>query len=248
MTYAQLTNRIYQLSGGTDSTAFTAANMTLSMIAAMDRVVSVINRIVYGWQWDDTNQTDLPVAKTTITSGQGDYSIATAHLTIDRIEIKDSSGNWHRLKQIDQQELKRDKDYPLAVGESTRTGAYKSTNGIPEEYDVVGSSIILYPTPNFTQATSLFVYFTRGAKHFDFATGQFTDSTGSTASSPGFSSLFHDLLAHWCAWDYCKLYNPPLASALFATIGLLESTLQDDFGNRNRDKRSGITASRDSNK
>lgn len=207
----------------------TDANLNSYIQPATEYVVAKINKADNTWQWDDTNQSDLKIATATVTSGQKDYTLSTAHLSIDRVEIKDSSGNWTRLKQIDQQDLKGGRSQALA--------AYQSTSGLPQEYDVAGSSIFLYPTPNYTQAASLKIYFTRGPLHFDYTTDTFTDSSGSVSSSPGFASLFHDLIPLKAAYDYCLMNIPELTGGYLAEILRIEKDLECFYGERNRDSR-----------
>src|SRR3990167_399317 len=98
MTISTIVSSIY-FRTKTDANSFLAADMLIFINAAYDRVVSLINHADAKWQWDDDNQSDLPNATATLTSGQQDYALATTHLSIDRIEIKDSSGNWHLLSQ-----------------------------------------------------------------------------------------------------------------------------------------------------
>lgn len=183
------------------------------------------------WQFDDTNQSDLPIATTTLTSGQQDYSVATSHLTIDRVEVKDSAGNWHLLKPIDQH------DIGGALAE------YQETTGLPTEYDIVGSSIFLYPTPNYTQTASLKVYFTRPPVAYT-DTADLTDSS----KSPGFNPLFHDLIPFWIAYDYAMLNSMKNANGYFGHIQMLEKELYDFYGLRKRDERPRMTPNFESNK
>ena len=201
-----------------------------------------------GWDVDDLNYTDLPIGKATITANQQDYSLGVTHLGIARVELKDSAGNFTILTQIDQQQLKRDRKTAIAVGESTRTGAYQATPGIPTEYDLIGSSIILFPVPNFTQASSLFIYFDRGPLLFDYTLGTFTDGSGTTSSSPGFNSLFHDLIPLYMAVEYCNLYKPNRVPALMNLIQVENQKVDDVYERRNRDRRGRMVVSIDSNK
>jgi len=202
MTISDIVNSVY-FRTKTNSSSFTAANMLLYINNAYDRVASLILRTDSKWQFDDSNFTDLPNATTTITSGQQDYSLATSHLTIDRVEVKDSGGTWHLLTPIDRSDISQE---PLAQGETTRTGAYLSSNGIPQEYDTVGNSIFLYPTPNFTQSASIKVYFTRGPDKF--TSGQVTTGT----KEPGFPSPWHDLLSYGSSYDYAVANGLPNAN------------------------------------
>ena len=239
MTYADIRSKIHLLTK-TNTTSLASASLNLYTQPAEDRVVSLILNSDSLWQFDDSNNTDLPIATTNIVSGQKDYSLATSHLTIDRVEVKDSSGNWTELTQIDQQTLKRDRQVAL--------GAYQDTNGIPQEYDVLGSSVILYPTPNFSQSASLKIYFTRGPLKFDYTTGKFTDGTGATTSSPGWNTLFHDLIPLLASYDYCSTNGLKNANNLMSMIQVKEAELINFYGLRNRDYRPRFTISTDSNK
>lgn len=208
--------------------------MLIAINEAYDHVTSLILQSDSRWQYDDTNQTDLPIATTDLVSGQKDYGLSTSHLTIDRVEVKDSAGNWHALSQIDQQELKRDKSIALSE--------YQETNGVPEEYDVIGTSVFLYPTPNYLQSASLKIYFTRGP-------ASFTSNEVSTGTkNPGFNSLFHELIPLWVSYNYAVENGLQSANGFFAAIQRLETSLSDFYGLRNRDFRSHLSVSSDSNK
>ena len=234
MTLADITTRVYFLTK-TNSSSYANADLLISLNKAIERCVSLIMKADSRWQFDDTNQTDLPIATATITSGQQDYQLATSHLTIDRVEVKDSAGNWTALSQIDQQELKGSEQIALAE--------YQSTTGVPVEYDVVGGSIFLYPTPNYTQASSLKVYFTRPPVAY-VLTADLTDST----KVPGFNSLFHDLIPMHIAFDYAVVNGMQSANGYLANIQRMEQELNDFYGLRNRDYRGRLTASRESNR
>jgi len=230
MTFSEITSRVQFLTS-TDSNSYPIADLTRSANNAVERVVSLINRADSRWQFDDSNQTDLPVATATLTSGQQDYALATSHISIDRIEVKDQSGNWHVLSPIDVRELTRDKKQAISD--------YKSTNGIPEEYDKMGNSIFLYPAPSYTQAASLKVFFTRPPVAF---------TTSDTTETPGFNSLFHNLVPLWAAYDYAVAYRPDLANGLMAEINRMEAEVEKFYGLRARDFRPRLIPPTDSNR
>lgn len=212
----------------TNSSSFLAADMLLYINNAYDRVVSLIMSADSKWQWDDTNQTDLPIATAALISGQQDYALATSHLTIDRVEVLDSSGTtFRRLFQIDQQQLKQ--------GSSLALDEYQSSNGLPNEYDVVGNSIFLYPTPNYALADALKVYFTRAGTLY--TTAEVTTGT----KVPGFISLFHDLVPLWVSYNYAIANNQGTANGFFIEIQRLEKELEDFYGQRDRDIRPRFT-------
>lgn len=233
MTASDIKNKIYFLTK-TNSTSFPAADILIAINNAYERVGSLILRADSRWQWDDTNQTDLPNATTDLVSGQQDYSITSTHLTIDRVEVKDSGGTWHVLNQIDQQDLKRDK--------KTALGNYKTTNGLPEEYDLVGSSVFLYPKPSYNSTAGLKIFFTRGPALY--TSGELSTGT----KQPGFNSLFHDLIPLHVSYEYAVANGQPSANQLFAAIQAKEQAINDFYGLRNRDNRGGLRVSTDSNK
>jgi hypothetical protein len=266
LTFADVKNRVFFLTG-TDANSFTNTNLTLSVGRALERVVSLINRNDSRWEWDDSNYTDLPFATLPITSGQQQYTLATSHQTINRIEIKNSAGNWARIIQIDQQALKKavnlvpasgrfggisGAETALALGETTpstgRSGAYQATAGTPTEYDLIGIRFFLFPVPNYTQAKSIRIYFTRNPLLFDYALGTFTDATGSTSSEPGFNSLFHDLIPLWASYDYGLKVGKQNTNQIFAEIVRKEQELVQFYGMRNRDFISRLSPSADSNR
>ena len=149
MTIADINNKVYFYTA-TNSTYLPAATLLILVNNAYERVVSLIMQSDGRWEWDDSNQSDQPIATTTITSGQQDYSLAVTHLAITRVEMKYTDGIWRFL-------------YPVDKGDTPHDvlNNYYGLSGVPVYYDKLGVSIFLYPNPNFTQAASLKVYFKR---------------------------------------------------------------------------------------
>lgn len=227
----QIQNKFYLLTK-TNSSSITAANLTLFTQNAEDRVNQLLLRADQRWSFDDSNYSDLPIATTGLVSGQQDYSLATTHFTIDRVEVQDTAGNWTVLRPISNQEIQFES-----------LESHLKTNGLPIEYRKVGNSIFLYPIPNYTQAASLKVYFTRGVLKFDYSLGTFTDGTGSTASSPGFNAMFHDLIALWASYDFAVANALGNAQGVMAAIQQKEQELNDFYGLRRKDERHGMGVS-----
>lgn len=216
----------------TNSTSLPVATLNLYTQPAEDRVTSLILQSDGRWQFEDSNYTDLPIATTSIVSGQQDYSLAVTHLEILRVELKDTNGVWRILYPKDQ-----DDETVMALS------SLATVTGVPIEYDLLGNSIFLYPTPSFSQVASLKIYFKRGPLHFDFTTGKFTDGTGSTSSSPGFNSLYHDLIAFWSSYNYAIANGLNIANGFFNEIVRKETALVQDYGRRNRDDPQRLTMS-----
>lgn len=143
------------------------------------------------WQWDDSNQTDLPQAVTDLESGQAKYSIPTTALTIKRVEVKDESGNSIKLKPFT-----REKEL-LAMGD------LESRAGVPTHYFMINDTVQVYPKPNYASTGGLKLY-------FDRATVSFVSTD--TTKAPGIASPFHGLYPLGMAITWLKIKQPNSAS------------------------------------
>ena len=182
------------------------------------------------WQYDDFNSGDLPVATTTLNANQEDYSVRTDDNNrqiwkVSRVDVKDSDGNWKLLTQLDQSQIK------------TGISAYKSTPGVPTEYDWNGISMFLYPMPSYTSAAGLKIIFQRESKPFA--------TTGTDSQIPGFASAFHYLLAIGPAYDFAVANGKKNANNLKAELIEGRNALKEFYSSRNVEKY-GLRASQES--
>lgn len=228
MTLSDIQNDIY-FKTKTNSSSFTNADMLIQINKAYNRVGSLIIRADERWQWDDYNQTDIPIATTSLVASQQDYSLSVAFLTVDRVEVLYQSTQWFELEQISQQDLKRARKVAMEQ--------YLPGTGNPIQYILVGNSVFLYPIPSYSLSDALKIYFTRGP-------AQFTSGDLSTGTvNPGFNSLFHDLISLWVAYEYCITNLPELAEGYFQSIQLKEKAISDFYGIRDNDNRPRFTVS-----
>jgi len=147
---------------GMEDTAISADNtllrrFTKNLNGWYRRVNSWIWKATSTWEYDDSNYTDLPVATATLVDAQADYELPSSAQKIDRVEVMDNGGIWHKLKPIDKAMVRGALD------------EHRKTNGLPVEYDLVGRSIVLYPTPataKITAAAGLKIYFSREIEEF----------------------------------------------------------------------------------
>lgn len=227
MVYGNLQSKVYFLTK-TNVTSFPNADMAILANSAMERIGSLITQSDGRWEFDDSNQpiTDqgdgtggLPIATTTITSAQQDYTFAFNFLNIERVELKDEEGKWRKLIPIDQADV-----YDQSITD------FMSGGGTPMYYDKMGVSILLYPSPDYTQSASLKVFYTRGP-----ITVQSSDISSTTAK-PGFNSLYHDLVALWISYDYTMANGLPNTNQLMIEIQRKEDALREDFSLRSKDE------------
>ena len=191
----------------TDTTTYPLADFTRNANFALDRVSSLIMK------WDDTNNTDLPIATTSLVASQQDYGIAVGHLKVLKVRIKDQQGNWVSLDPINRRDLT---DSQLTA-----------TAGDPKRYDKAGNSLFLYPKPSYASSGGLEVQFQRGASYF---------ATTDTTKTPGFATHFHRLVSLYAALDYCETNDfDKRAAKIRANIQTLEAELITHYSSRDLD-------------
>lgn len=229
LTISDIVSKTYFLTK-TNVVSFPAADMLVLINNAYDRVVSIVKSCDNRWQWDDSNNTDLAIATTSLVSGQQDYALSVTHLDITRVELKDSSGNWYLLQPIDQNDVKQS------------LSQLSTVTGIPRQYDKLGASVFLYPPPNYSQTASLKVYYQRGPASFTSA----EVTTGTKA--PGFNSLYHDLIPLWASYDYALTNGLPNANQFMVEIQRKEDALTTDYNMRSKDEQKFIKTVRRSSR
>ncbi len=199
----------------TNASSFPDASLVVEANNALDRVVSLIMQSDGRWQWDDSNNTDLPIATTALVASQQDYSLSITHLDIIRVEVQDSSSNWHKLLPIDQADV-----YDQSITD------YLKNPGLPTYYDKLGNSLFLYPAPNYAQAASLKVYYQRGPNYF---------TTADSSKAPGFNTLYHELIPLWIAYNYALANLKQNATGIYQQIQTKEDALKEDYALRGKD-------------
>ncbi len=172
---------------GANSVSYKIADIVRNCNRALDRAVQLIMKSDKEWTWDDTNNTDFPIATTTLVAAQHDYSLAVTHLNILKVRILDANGYYYTISPINR------RDIPDSV--------FDENDGLPRMYAKMGNSILLYPAPaagNVTMAKGLEIQMQRPASYF---------TTADTTKTPGFASQFHRLVPLYAASDYCSINN-----------------------------------------
>lgn len=207
-----------------DTTTYPVAALARGSNLALDRVVTLIVKNDKKWQWDDTNQTDLPVATTDLVASQQDYSLAVTHLKISEVKVEDTTGNLRALEKLQTEEIED------AINRFTSTGQ-------PLYYGLRGNSIFLVPSPSFASTAGLKIYFQRGASYF---------VSGDTTKVPGFATPFHRLIALYQARDYCSTKGMKSREmSIKEEIFRLEQELQDFYLRRAGDENTRLSFVKD---
>ena len=221
----------------TTDTSYPRLDKTSRVNSALEELIGKIISADGAWEWDDTNQSDLPVATFNLTEAQESYSFASEYLKIKRMRIKDINSRWHLLKQIDQSDLEKrgitiDEYFGL-------TSSGTPFLGLPTHYDILGDSFRLYPAPTATYTTltsGLKVDFVRTAVLFTAVATTVTDST-----EPGLPSPYHVLLAYKASLPYAASYKKDRVNWLIGQIEKMERDLLNFYSRRNPNRRDILT-------
>jgi len=168
------------------------------------------------WQWDDSNQTDQPVATTDIVTDQRSYTVVknlpSANqdwLVVTKVQIKDSDGNWIELKPIDNRQINEERF---------------TESGTPEYYDFEGTEIKLYTSPNYDSTAGLQVWFQRAPLLF---------AADDTTKKPGFASIFHEILSLGAKYDWEVAKETGNPEQTMRDIMNMKKNIEDHYGRRN---------------
>jgi hypothetical protein len=182
MTLNDLKQDVYFLTNSSSAT-YLDDDLLRNLNRHYDDVVTLIWDSVGDWSFDDSNKTDLPIATCNLVDQQQQYSLPTSARKIERVEVEDDEGNWVLLKPIDKSQI------TVALDE------YKSTPGVPQEYNLIGENIFLYPPPDKNEVT-----LTNGLKIY---ISRSVTPLSASGDSPGFASEFHRILSLGAAQDFC---------------------------------------------
>lgn len=157
---------------------------------ALARYAQIALMSDYNWEWDDRNQTDLPIGTTALVASQPDYAFSTEHAIVTAVEVKDASGGWHALMELDERFFAENN---FSISE------YNKTPGTPYQYTKVANSIMLFPPANYAQAASLKVHFKRPPSYYTVA---------DTTKLQGFTDMHATYLSDYATWKYAS--RPPV--------------------------------------
>lgn len=180
-------------------------------------------------KFDDNNNTGLPVGTFDLTSGKQDYAYGGSLLTIDRIEVKDISGLWHKVNQIDERNITE------ALAE------YKKTAGLPDEYALRANSIFFYCPPSSSLVTCGAgsaggkIYYSNGFKIFT------TDDVTTGTKEPGIAQTNPYIFSYKMVLPYAACYKKDRVEFIMSEIARMENELIGMELNKNNDKKARLS-------
>jgi hypothetical protein len=200
------------------SSDYSLADITRNVNRWYDRVVTKILQADNRLEWDDTNKTDLPIARINLVANQQDYGVTAAtFLKLHKVDAYDANGNPIPLKQITLDDLRGIAD-----------ADFESTAGTPRYYRLQGSSIFLYPKPSYSYTQGLRIFYQRNVDYF---------ASTDTTKTPGFAEPFHRILSLGAAYDYAMITGMRDKIQMFRNeIQIIQQDLIDFYSSRNEDK------------
>lgn len=170
--------------------------------------------------FDDSNNTDGPVSYKTLGNASASYTIPTTAMRIRGIEVKDSNGNWVKLKPITYE------DFTISPEE------YLTGVGVPIHYMVEGNEIRLFPSPGsayVTLTSGMAVRLNRNVTEIP---------TTATTTEPGFAAGFHRILSLGAAIDFVQ--DEVQRKNLVGQKARLENALQKFYSKRVQEVKSVV--------
>lgn len=173
-----------------------------------------------GWQFDDSNySTTFPEAFTDLQTAQSDYDLPVETLTIRSVEAKSVNGTFYPLVPITEEAV---------IQQGLSMEDLFTSTGQPIFYKMEGSSVVLFPAPNYTQASSLKLTLDRESVSF---------ASTDTTKQPGINSQFHEMVAVGMAMEKAKTSSmPAYASLRDEFFGDYKTRLQDFYSKRFQEK------------
>ncbi len=208
----------------TDTTTYPIDDFIRSVNNWYRRVNQWIWEVTGEWEFDDGNFDTLPSAKTDLVDGQKDYLLPSVAQRVERVQVQKIDGTWEKLEPIDISDIK------VAVEE------FNKSSGLPIYYDLVGRSIILYPTPSSDKCLTgmgtkgLEVFISREIKEF-----LPTDTT----QSPGFDADFHEILVCGATIDFPGVSDEKKIE-MINRIKEIKAEAVSFYGSNQREQRSHI--------
>jgi hypothetical protein len=202
--------------------------------SGLDKTISLIYQADARWQNDDPNYTDIPESTTNLSDGVKSYGLEKSQLIIDGFEVLLADGTWRRLKPIDYADIK---EKNIALNE------YKKTPGIPEEYDLLGTQVSLFPSPSVNTVTlinGLKIVYRRESSYF---------LSGDTTKEMGIPRTFHDVPCLFACLEYASMNSMEQKMVDISNeLNRRKLELTKHFSLRNRDEKRRLAVKQESNK
>lgn len=208
---------------GQNSVSFPIEDVTRFANQALDEMTSIAINSNGTWQYDDSNNTDLPIGTTGLITDQADYSFDENYLTIEEMRVlRNGATQWDELIPVDRNDPTM-KEILIS---------YENISGIPEYYDIFGETVLLYPKPNYTQLASLKAFFQRKSSYF---------TVSDTTKEPGFPKHLHKYVSLYISFSFAHAKGLDKKKDLWERLMVEKKRIEQHFAKREKTMEHNIT-------
>ena len=205
-------------SSATLNSDYSIDDRTRNINISLDEVVAELFKADPNFMWDDTTNTDFPIA--TVTTDKDHVTIPDASLVIHRVRVK-VNGEFVTLDPVTRREL---------------TDSDLNSSGTPDKYYKIDNAVFPIPAPASSYEYEL--EFQRGANHF---------TTSDTDKKPGFNSQFHQYVSIGAALRYALANGMrEKVTFLMGEKERIRAMIQDHYARRSPDDRTRLKLKRGS--
>ena len=222
MTLEQITNRItFYTSLGDD--VYQSSDRLVAINNAYDKLHSIILDSQDEWDFDDSNNIELPIATTDLLADTGLYSIPETLYRLNKVEVNYGSGFVKAL--------------PLDLNENflSEDEVLERANVSTPHYRIFGQTIQLYPTPTAEVSGGIKLYYDRAITHF--TSDEYTAGT----VKPGLDQLWHDYIAIQSSIDGAIKFNLNNLNSLELKLQDMEQRIRKYYGKKTTDRKTKLT-------
>ncbi len=177
------------------------------------------------WTFDDLNNSNLPIGRTNLVSGQEDYPLDSTYLTVKNVFVADSNGNYTQIYQ------ETDPKNTLILP--------TNNSGVPKYFRLAKGSLLLSPIPDYSYTNGLKIEFNRTIPRF---------ASTDTSVIPGIPPIFHPWLAYRAALPYCIEQSLPQKNDIAALVVKGEQDIKYHIANRNMTQKPKLAIKQESNR
>lgn len=205
-----------------------AYSSTLGLLNLNNAVYRVETRYMMSagdWKFDDSNNTDFPIATTNIIASQQDYTLPTETIRIDRIEVSYDGVNWYRAIPFNPTEDSNALTTANIAGEFSKSAP---------SYRLLGRSIFLYPIPDANVTAGLKVYGQR--LHTAYTSSDYSTAT----KTMGMDLNWQEQIAREMSLNYLLDNDMSRYNIMFQTIESQYIILDKFNGSKNQDEKQSL--------
>lgn len=215
-------NSYISFRANTNLTEYPAAIRLININRWYEKTVTMIFDSIDGFDYDDSNATDYPIAVEGLIAGQQDYVLPTGLMKVKRVEVSyDNGTTWNKAETIDINQ----------IGMATDTTTVRNNFGTSQPfYDLESNAIKLYPIPQVNSTNGLKLWYAREPAEFT----QVEVDAG--VKQPGFDEAFHIMIPLGVTYDWFtakKLFNE--ATIVNNELMEYEQRLRRQFGKKQTD-------------